>query len=763
MLVLLALLPGASAPLAAQAFGGAVLVADGQVLVGEAAHERDPGTVRGFAFDGEWTEAWSLRAPEPEVRDGFGRALARSGDHLLVGADGGEEGRIYVYSLAEAQAGNAEPLQTIDGAGLEGFGATLMASGRELIAGATRAGQGRVLATFGLGDDGTWSPGGSITVPDDAVDRFAVSDNVLASLGVSGAVVHVFQREPDGASWGPPTQLSEPDADAAGSVLGISLAVADDEILVGRLVRTPSPQATVHRYAQVDGEWSEIGTLSPEGEAAQGFGGSLGADGDALLVGGGFHLFSYARQGGEWVPTGVHQASGEGGGAVAIGSGSLALADGVAALGNPGADFGLGAVTVFANESGAWTHTGRLEVDYAPLPAIGGGEIACDDGDAAGYDCDHVDLLSFVPWADLGAGRGARLNDVWGWSDPETGREYALVGRMDGTAFVDVTDPYNPSYLGNLAMTEGSRANTWRDVKVFKDHAFVVADGAGQHGMQIFDLTQLRQVTEPREFEATAMYDGIASSHNVAINEQTGFAYLVGSSGGGESCGGGSHMVDVNDPLNPVFAGCFAHANTGRRNTGNSHDTQCVVYHGPDQDYVGREICLNSNETALSIADVTDKDNPVAVAAAEYPNVAYAHQGWLTDDHAYFYSNDELDEVSGLVAATRTLIWDLKDLDDPVLLSEYMNPTNATDHNLYVHGDRLYMSNNRAGLRVLDISDPENPVELGHFDTTPWSADEAGFDGTWSVYPYFASGTVLLSSRREGLFLVRPRARRLIP
>ena len=48
-------------------------------------------------------------------------------------------------------------------------------------------------------------------------------------------------------------------------------------------------------------------------------------------------------------------------------------------------------------------------------------------------------------------------------------------------------------------------------------------------------------------------------------------------------------------------------------------------------------------------------------------------------------------------------------------------------------------------------------------DTTPWGADEAGFDGTWSVYPYFESGTVLLSSRREGLFVVRPRARRLIP
>ena len=537
------------------------------------------------------------------------------------------------------------------------------------------------------------------------------------------------------------------------------MALFDGELLVGR-----GGDDFVRRYAMVDGAWSEIGNVEPaEGESDEGFGWSLAVQGETLVVGsaGGAHLYRRSEE--DWVPAGTIALPEDAVAAAGFARWTLGFGEGVVAFGNPGDDFGLGSVTVLSERAGGWSLTGRIVVDHAPLPAIGGGEVACAGGDAGGYACDHVDLLSFIPRESLGAGRGARLNDVWGWTHSETLREFALVGRMDGTAFVEVTDPHNPRYLGNLAMTPGSRANTWRDVKVFKDHAFVVADGAGQHGMQVFDLTELLDVTAPREFAPTALYTEIASSHNIAINEQTGFAYLVGSSDGGETCGGGSHMVDLNDPLNPVFAGCFAHENTGRRGTGNSHDTQCVVYHGPDEDYAGREICLNANETALSIADVTDKDNPVAVAAAEYPNVAYAHQGWLTEDHRYFYSNDELDEVGGLVDATRTLIWDLEDLDEPFLVSEYMNPTNATDHNLYVRGDRLYMSNNRAGLRVLDISDPENPAELGYFDTTPWSEDAAGFDGTWSVYPYFESGTVLLSSRREGLFLVRPRARRLIP
>ncbi len=756
LVVLAGLFAGGAAPAAAQAFGGSVLVADGQILVGESAHEREPGTVRGYAFDGEWTEVWSLRAPEPATGDGFGSAVARTGDHLLVGATGVGEGRVYVYSLAEVRSGTADPIQTLGDPTLNGFGAVLATFGPEVAASATRGGD-RVLATFRLGDDGIWSPGATVELPGGTGAQFDLGEDLLAT---TGGTARVFERAADG-SWGSPTELATPDSEAGAVTLATSVAVVGDEVLVGRLTMGPSQEAGVHRFRKADGVWTAIGMLSPEGEDDPGHGLSLASDGTDLLVGGALWLFSYARQDDEWTSTGVAQMPGEP--AMAIGGRKLVFGSDIAALGDPSADFGLGAVSVFSSQSGAWAHSGRLMVDHEPLPAVRGGEVVCDDGDASGYDCDYVDLLSFVPREELGAGRGARLNDVWGWTDAETGREFALVGRMDGTAFVEVTDPYNPRYLGNLAMTEGSRANTWRDVKVFKDHAFVVADGAGQHGMQIFDLTLLRDVTEPREFEATALYTEIASSHNVAINEATGYAYLVGSSDGGETCGGGSHMVDINDPVNPVFAGCFAHPNTGRRNTGNSHDTQCVIYHGPDEDYAGREICLNSNETALSIADVTDKDNPVAVAAAAYPNVAYAHQGWLTEDHRYFYSNDELDEVGGLVEATRTLIWDLEDLDDPILLSEYMNPTHATDHNLYVHGDRLYMSNNRAGLRVLDISDPENPFEIGHFDTTPWSDDEAGFDGTWSVYPYFESGTVLLSSRREGLFVVRPRARQLIP
>ena len=440
-------------------------------------------------------------------------------------------------------------------------------------------------------------------------------------------------------------------------------------------------------------------------------------------------------------------------------AGTVALGGGIGVASALGADGGLGTAHVFEAIPGAgWTPATQLYIAESSLEAIVGGQVDCTEGTAASFDCSDMDLVAFIPRQDLGAGRGVVLNDIWGWTDPQTGREIAIVGRTDATVFVDVTNASNPRYLGQLPLTEGADAAVWRDIKVFDDHAFIVADGAGPHGMQVFDLTGLREVNgDPVTFEATAHYDRIASAHNIVINEETGFAYAVGASMGGETCGGALHMIDVRSPGNPTFAGCFADTETGRQKTGYTHDAQCVVYRGPDADYQGREICFNASETALGIADVTDKAAPSSISVASYPNVGYTHQGWLTDDHAYFYINDELDEINGSVEGTRTLVWDVTDLDDPILVREHFGTTASSDHNLYVKGDRMYQSNYVSGLRVLDISDPENPVEVGYFDTVSAGENEPGFDGSWSNYPYFESGVIVVTSMKEGLFVLKRR------
>ena len=254
-------------------------------------------------------------------------------------------------------------------------------------------------------------------------------------------------------------------------------------------------------------------------------------------------------------------------------------------------------------------------------------------------------------------------------------------------------------------------------------------------------------------FEETAHYDGVAETHNIAINEETGVAFLVGASGTPNTCGGGLHMVDVTNPIEPVFLGCYADPSTGRRGTGYTHDVECIVYDGPDPDYQGREVCFGSNETAIQITDVTDRAESTTIAVATYPGATYVHQGWLSADRKYFYQNDELDE-SFENPLPRTFIWNVEDLDDPVLASTYTGVAPAIDHNLFLKDGFMYQSNYASGVRILSLDDPENPVEVAFFDTAP-SIGTGPFGGSWATYPFFESGNLVATSALEGLFVLR--------
>ena len=402
---------------------------------------------------------------------------------------------------------------------------------------------------------------------------------------------------------------------------------------------------------------------------------------------------------------------------------------------------------------------------------ISGARQVCDGGQAAGFACSNVDIISLMERSQLTVDPveldpfgnvvqpNFHLNDMWGWKHEASGRSFLLVGRTDGTAFVEVTDPYNPRLLGDLlsnyVKTDGSRNTSWRDIKVYRDHAYIVADSAPGHGIQIFDLTQLLNVeADPVRFEATSVYHGVSSVHNIVINEESGFAYAVGSRSGGETCGAGYHMVDLSDPEDPIFAGCHFELGTSRNGGSYTHDAQCVIYHGPDDDWTGKEICIGANESSVLVSDVTDKNNPQAISIGQYPATAYTHQGWLSEDHRYYFQGDELDEVQNKVPSTRTLIWDLQDLDDPQMVTEYLAPRQTIDHNMYTRGHLLFQSQYVDGLRIVDITDPMAPQEVGFLDTHP--ADLGVWEGSWSNYPYLDDNMVAVTSSVDGLFIAQP-------
>ena len=367
------------------------------------------------------------------------------------------------------------------------------------------------------------------------------------------------------------------------------------------------------------------------------------------------------------------------------------------------------------------------------------GQTPCTNGTAGEYPCNGYDLQSFISLDEMDAFEG---NDSWGWTDPQTGKEYAIMGLDNGTAFIDISNPVAAIYLGKLPTH--SQNSIWRDIKTYNNHAFIVSE-ASNHGMQVFDLTRLRDVSNPPEnFDEDAHYSGFGNAHNIVINEDSGYAYAVGTS----TYSGGPHFIDISNPLNPTPAG-------GYSDDSYSHDAQVVTYSGPDTEHLGKEILIGSNENQIAIVDITNKNNPISLSTISYSNVAYTHQGWFTEDQRYFIVGDEIDEIN-VGFNTRTIIFDFEDLDDPSFHFEYEGPTEAIDHNGYVKGDKYYLSNYRAGIRVLDISQigDENITELGFFDTYP-DSNSANFNGAWSVYPFFASNNIVISDIDRGFFLVR--------
>ena len=757
----------------AQQFGGAAAVADGQVLVGEAGQSVLAGVVYVYAPGRNgWSEVGRLRVAEDGGGpDGFGRAIAAFPSGVLVGAPLANDGAGAVHVFAPDGSGGwtrASTIEAPDATAGGAFGATIATDGSHAVIGAPGVDDGAGAAYALRRDGGRWSVTGRLsgTGVEGFGSRAAIdgAQLLLASASPRGgpADVVVYALSDDGA-WLEQTRL-EVEGLGERSGFGSAVAIRDGRAFVGAPLAAGSVGGVFVFEPDESGDWALTHRLAPFlAEPNTRFGSSIAFDRDVLVVGapgaaGSGELYVFEPDGsGGWLSASHDGATRP---VERAGFGSIVqVAGDLSVVGATGVDGGAGAAFVYQRSGeGVWREATMLVNEVRGFEAITGGEVACEDGRAAIFECDEVNITAFLPIKDIGGGRGTRVNDIWGWTDPETGREYALVGRTDGTSFVDISDPYQPRYLGDLPKTEGSRSMIWRDIKVHADHAYIVADAAGEHGVQVFDLRQLRDVgTDPVTFEATFLYDGIHSAHNIVINEETGFAYTVGNSGGGETCGGGYHMLDLEDPARPRFAGCFADPTSGRRLTGYSHDAQCVIYRGPDERYRGREICLGSNETMLNIADVTDKDASVSISNTSYPNVAYAHQGWLTEDHRYFYMNDEGDEPQGLVEGTRTLVWDVTDLDDPILVREYIASTPDTDHNLYIVGDLMYQSNYGAGLRILDISSPEDPVEIAYFDNSPYGG------ASWSNYPFFESGIIAVTGTGDGLFLLKNTARRLVP
>ncbi len=334
---------------------------------------------------------------------------------------------------------------------------------------------------------------------------------------------------------------------------------------------------------------------------------------------------------------------------------------------------------------------------------------------ADGFPAENVSLYSHLSLAQLENADFAE--DCWGYTSP-SGREYAIIGLEQGPGFVEITDPFNPVIVDII-----NTSTQAKDMKVFGHYVYSSYDGGP---LNVIDVSQIDDgiITLVDSFPEGA-------THNLAVDEVSGFLYLA--------VGGPMVALDLANPEAPVLAGIW---------NGDAHDVQVVTY--TEGKYAGRQIAFVCAGWSgkLDIVDVTDKSDMFLVGSTGYANSAYTHQGWLSDDRQYYYVNDEIDDIQ------RTLVFDVSDLSDPTLINEFSStaPT-AIDHNLYLRDGFIFEANYTSGLRIFDACDPVNPVEVGFFDTYP-ANDSADFAGAWSCYPFFPSGTVIVSDRSGGLFVL---------
>ncbi|KAI2637288.1 hypothetical protein GGS21DRAFT_469281 [Xylaria nigripes] len=406
--------------------------------------------------------------------------------------------------------------------------------------------------------------------------------------------------------------------------------------------------------------------------------------------------------------------------------------------------------------------------DAPPVLCVNGlAELVAGDPKYS-FNCSGLDLYDFRSHADLGSPTGEGAGS-WGWTSPE-GREFSAIAQSDGAAFLEISKEGKIIYLGRLPQYSAAAPSLWREIKGYKSY-IVIGSEAVDHGVQIFDMSKLLDIdpANPVTFTDDDAYHfadlPIGRSHTVQVNEEKNYAVASGSMPRDDKCKAGLIFIDLTDMENLKSPGCASE-------DGYVHDAQCVVYHGPDERFEGADICYGYNEDTLTIYNVTDKTATSIISRTSYDGAAYTHQGWLLDTkwQQYLVLDDEYDEYDkvgpGKAGYPITYIWDISDLENPKQTGHYSAKVKGIDHNQFINGAFAYQSNYGGGLHILDISSiPSDPTgagvkEVAHFDIYPEDDEEDGggiieFVGTWSHYPYFKSGYIVINTMERGAYVVK--------
>ncbi|MCB9342158.1 MAG: choice-of-anchor B family protein [Saprospiraceae bacterium] len=326
------------------------------------------------------------------------------------------------------------------------------------------------------------------------------------------------------------------------------------------------------------------------------------------------------------------------------------------------------------------------------------------------------------------------LANVWGYTSRE-GKEYALVGASKGLVIVDITDPDNPVQIVQIPGPN----NLWKEIKTYSNYAYIVSEGG--MGIQVVDLSGLPSPNLDSHFYTGdgAIAGQLGKIHALHIDTKKGFLYAWG----GNLFNGGAKIFDLKqDPYNPVYVA--------------KYDQLGYIHDG----YVDNDTMYSAHIYAgiFAVVNMANKNAPELITTQQTPN-AFTHNTWITDDRKTILTTDERND-SYLAA------FDVSDLDNITLLDKVQsNPgSNSMVHNTYVWKNWAVTSWYKDGFTIVDITKPDNLVQVGNYDTYP--ASGGGSNGCWGVYAYFKSGTIIasninaLNSSNSELFIITPNYQR---
>ena len=321
---------------------------------------------------------------------------------------------------------------------------------------------------------------------------------------------------------------------------------------------------------------------------------------------------------------------------------------------------------------------------------------------------------------DSGSPHYNTYNECWGLVINE--REFAIIGSTAGIHFFDVTEPSNSYEVAFVSGANTGSGVIHRDYHDFEGYLYAVCDEGNSSTLQIIDISNLPN-------SVSTVYDSnalITRSHNIYIDTTSAKMYSCGTNGT-------MQVYSLNSPQNPILI----------------HSYNTYVHDA----YIINDIAyLNCGGNGLIIEDFTMVDalgdQPTQLASfTSYPDAGYNHSGWLNENKTIYAMFDENHGYD-------IKILDVSDFTNISVLSTFNSGVDSESmaHNGIIKGDLLFISYYHDGLRVFDISDPYNPIQIWEYDTYS-STNYAGYKGAWGVYPNLPSGNIIVSDMQTGLYI----------